>query len=43
MDFERHKEVWNKVVNMIRDDKEKSNQELVNNFKGNPKALYMAL
>ena len=40
MDFERYKEVRNKVVNMIRDDKEKSNQELVNIFKGNLKAFY---
>ena len=40
MDFERYKELRNKVVNMIRDDKEKSNQELVNNFKCNLKAFY---
>ena len=26
---------------MIHDDKEKSNQELINNFKGNPKAFYV--
>ena len=39
-DYTRYKEVRNRVVSMIRHDKEKLTQELVSNFKQNPKAFY---